>query len=49
MAQAGDPGARFELLLPAQGHLVFEQQAEPFGVIEAARLGLVFDFLKSLG
>ena len=40
MTQAGDPGARFELLLPAQRQLVFEQQAEPFGVIEAARFRL---------
>ena len=37
VTQPGDPGARFELLLPAQRQLVFEQQAEPFGVIEAAR------------
>ena len=49
MAQPGDPGARFELLLPAQRQLVFEQQAEPFGVIEAARFGPVFQFLESFG
>jgi hypothetical protein len=41
VTQPGDPGARFELLLPAQRKFVFEQQAEPFGVIEAARLGLI--------
>src|SRR5271154_1286103 len=49
MAQPGDPGARFELLLPAQRQLVFEQQAEPFGVIEAARFGPVLQFLESFG
>ena len=43
------PGARFELLLLAQREFVFEQQAEPFGVIEAARLGPVFEFLEALG
>ncbi|MFZ1962224.1 MAG: hypothetical protein WAU78_01920 [Roseiarcus sp.] len=32
-----------ELLLPAPRHFVFEQQAEPFRVIEAARFGLVFE------
>ena len=49
MAQLGDPGARLELLLPAQGQLVFEQQAEPFGMFKAGRLGLVFQFLESFG
>ncbi len=44
MAQPGDPGARFELLLPAQRQLVFEQQAEPFSVIEAARFRPAFQF-----
>jgi len=42
VTQPGEPGARFELLLPAQREFVFEQQAEPFGVIEATRLGFVF-------
>jgi len=32
MTQLGDPGARLELLLPAQREFVFEQQAEPFGM-----------------
>ena len=36
VTQPGDPGARFELLLPAQRQFVFEQQTEPFGMIEAA-------------
>ena len=48
MAQPGGPGARFELFLPAQRRFVFEQQAEPFGVIEAARFGFVFEFLEPL-
>ena len=45
----GGPGAGFELLLPAQRQLVFEQQSEPFGVIEAARLGLVLQLLEAFG
>src|SRR5271166_4005989 len=49
VTQPSDPGARFELLLPAQREFVFEQQAEPFGVIEAARFGPVFQFLESFG
>jgi hypothetical protein len=48
MTQASDPGARFELFLPAQRHFVFEQQAEPFRVIKAARLGFGFKFLEPL-
>jgi hypothetical protein len=49
MTQARDPGARFELLLSAQRQLVFEQQTEPFGMIEAAGFGFVFEFLESFG
>ena len=49
MAQPGDPGAGFELLLSAQRQFVFEQQPEPFGVIETAGFGLVFEFLEPLG
>ena len=49
MTQARGSGARFEPLLPAQRQFVFEQQAEPFGVFEAARLGFVFEFLEPLG
>jgi hypothetical protein len=37
MTQASRPGARLELLLPAQRHFVFEQQPDRFRVIEAAR------------
>ena len=40
MAQTRGPGARFELLLPAQGQPVFEQQTKPFSVIEAVRFGI---------
>jgi hypothetical protein len=40
MTQASGPGARLELLLPAQRHFVFKQQAESFRVIEAARFSL---------
>jgi len=46
MAQAGDSGARFEAFLPAQRRFVFEQQAEPFRVLEGARLGFLFEFLE---
>ncbi len=49
MTQARNPGAGLEPLLPAWRHFVFEQQAEPFRVIEVARFGLVFEFLESLG
>ena len=48
MTQARGSGARFELFLPAQRQFIFEQQAKPFGVIEAARLCFVFEFLKTL-
>ena len=49
MAQLGGAGAAFEPLLPAQRRLVFEQQSEPFGVLEAARLGLGFEVLEAFG
>ena len=49
MTQTRGASARFEVFLPAQRQFVFEQQAEPFGVIEAARLGFVFEFLEPLG
>ena len=49
MTQFGDPRPCFKLLLSAQRQFVFEQQSEPFGVIETARFGLVFEFPKSLG
>jgi len=49
VTQPGDPGAHLELLLPAQRQLVLEQQTEPFGMIEAADLGFVFEFLKPFG
>jgi hypothetical protein len=49
MTQTRDSGACFELLFPAQREFVFEQQAEPFGVIEAARLGVVLQVLEAFG
>ena len=49
MTQSRSSGARFEPLLPAQGRFIFEQQAEPFGMFEAARLGFAFEFLEPLG
>ena len=49
MPQLGDPGPCFKLLLPAQRRLVFEQQGEPFGVIETSGLWLVFEFSEALG
>src|SRR5208283_2417185 len=49
VTQSRDSGAGFELLLPAQRQLVFEQQAEPFGVIEAARLGVVLQVPEAFG
>src|SRR5271166_4010643 len=49
MTQARDPGARFELLLSAQRQLVFEQQTEPVGMIEAADFGFVLEFLEPFG
>jgi hypothetical protein len=49
VAQLGGAGAGLELLLPAQGRFIFQQQSEPFGMIETARLGFVFEVLKPLG
>jgi len=48
MTQARGSGARFELFLPTQRQFIFEQQPSLFGVIEAARLYFVFEFLKTL-
>ena len=49
VTQFGGPGPCFKLLLSAQRQFIFEQQSEPFGVIETARFGLVFEFPESLG
>jgi hypothetical protein len=46
VAQFGGAGAGLELLLTAQGRLIFQQQSKPFGVVEAARLGFVFKVLE---
>src|SRR5271163_3525861 len=48
VTQLGDPGPCFKLLLSAQRQFVFEQQSQPFGVIETARFGSVFEFHESL-
>ena len=49
MAQPRGAGAGLEALLAAQGRLVLEQQAEPLGVIEGARLGVGVERLVALG
>ena len=49
MTQSGGSGARFEPLLSTQRRFIFEQQAEPFRMFEAARLGFVFEVLEPLG
>jgi hypothetical protein len=48
MAQPCGPGAGLEALLPPQCYLMFEQQAEPFGVFEGASLCNLFEFLEAL-
>ena len=49
VTQLGGPGPCFKLLLSAQRQFVFEQQSEPFGVIETTRFGPVFELPESLG
>jgi hypothetical protein len=49
MTQAGGSGACLEPLLSAQRRLVFEDQTEPFCVIEATSFGIMFEFLEPLG
>jgi hypothetical protein len=49
MAQPCGLGAGLEALLSAQRHLVLEQQAEPFGMLEAAGLGGLFERLEAFG
>ena len=49
LAQLGGAGAALELLLPAQGGFMFEQQRQPFGVGEIGGLGLGAEFLEALG
>jgi hypothetical protein len=48
VAQPCGPGASLKALLPAKRYLVFEQQTEPFGVFERARIGDLFEFLEAL-
>ena len=49
VAQPCGPGPRLEALLAAQRCLMFEQQAEPFGMFEGVRLGSLFERLEALG
>jgi hypothetical protein len=49
VAQLRGPGAGLEALLPAQCHLMFEQQAKPFGMIEAFAVGGLFERLEAFG
>ena len=49
VTELGDPCPCFKLLLSARRQFVFEQQPEPFGVIETTRFGLVFEFPESFG
>ena len=41
--------ARLEPLLLSQRELVLEDQAEPLGVVEGARLGVALKVLEALG
>src|SRR5690606_32816340 len=45
MAEPGGPRSGFEALLTSRCHLPFEQQAQPFGVLEACGLGTILIFV----
>ena len=47
--QLGGARARLEALLLPQRGLAFDQQAEPFGVVKGAALGIGCQFLESFG
>ena len=47
-AQTSGAGAGFEPLLASQRHLVFDEQAEPLGMIEGACLGVLIEVLEGL-
>jgi hypothetical protein len=49
MTQLGGPSSAFEPLLLAQRFLVFQEQSQPFGVLEAARFGLGIEVLEAFG
>ena len=49
MAQLGGPGACLEALLLAHRHLVLEQDAEPFHVVESLALGVGGQIAQALG
>jgi len=48
LPQPGGAHPHFEALLPAQRYFVFEQQAEPLGVFEAAGLRIVSQLFEAL-
>ena len=48
VAQTSGAGAGFEPLLASQRHLVFDEQAEPLGMIEGACLGVLIEVLEGL-
>jgi hypothetical protein len=47
MPQPRRPGAPFEPLPTLQRHFMVEQEAEPFGMFEVARLGRGFERLAA--
>ena len=49
MPQFGGPGARLEALLLTQRHLVLEQDAGPFDMVERAALGVGGQIVQALG
>ena len=49
MAQLGGPCACLEPLLLSQCHLVLEQDAEPFHVVESLAFGVGRQFAQALG
>ena len=48
VAQPRGSGTGLEALLPSQCHLVFKQEAKPFGMFEGASLCNLFEFLEAL-
>jgi hypothetical protein len=44
----GGAGAGFEPLLASQCHLVFDEQAEPLGMIEGTGLGVLVEVIEGL-
>ena len=48
VAQPGSSGARLKALLAPQGGLVFEQDGEPFAVLEIACLGILGELAEAV-